>query len=72
MKEYILIFNEFDQNLIDITCVYPEPVEAFAFIPIQDGKIKVSTFERKRFELWVKTLEDAHKEFEKLTPKNYT
>jgi hypothetical protein len=64
MKEYIIIFDKSDQNLIDITCLYPEPVEAFAFVPVQDRKMKASTVDKKRFELWIKTLKEANKEFE--------
>jgi len=64
MKEYILLFDKHDQDLIDITCLHPEPVEAFAFIPVQDGKTKVSTFDKKRYERWVKALKEANRKFE--------
>ncbi|WP_024690613.1 hypothetical protein [Pseudomonas tremae] len=63
MKEYVLLLNKHDQDLIDITCLHPAPVEAFAFIPVEAGKIKVSTVDRKRYERWVKALEVANKGF---------
>ncbi len=66
MKEYVLRFNETDQNFIDITSVYPEPVEAFAFIPKENGKIEISTRNEDRFNQWVNKLKQAKREFEKV------
>jgi hypothetical protein len=61
---YSIIFNVKDKHLINITCIFPEIVEPFAFIPSSDDKMQVSTVNRERFKKWVKTLESQGCEFE--------
>jgi hypothetical protein len=64
MKNYSIRFNVNDQHLINITSTYPEPVEAFAFIPCSNDKMEVSTVNRERFNKWVTTLKSRGCEFE--------
>lgn len=60
---YVLVLDELDRDLIDITCLHPEPVEAFSFEPLNDGKVRVSTVSKKRLHLWTKALEKENKKF---------
>lgn len=64
MKNYTLRFAEDDQHLIDTTCMFPEAVEAFAFIPCPGGQKEVSTINKDRFDRWIKALKSNGREFE--------
>lgn len=65
MTTYTLVIDKADQQLINITCVHPEPLEAFAFIPVgDDKKVEVSTTNKSRFNRRKKAMSDAGKPFE--------
>lgn len=64
MQSFTIRFNREDQNLIDTMCLHPEPVEAFAFIEITDGRMEGSTVDKERFDKWVKAFESNQRGYE--------
>jgi hypothetical protein len=64
MKNYTIRINKDNQHLIDITSLHPAPVEAFAFLPVQGGRIEVSTVDKARHDKWIEALTAQKCEFE--------
>lgn len=64
MKNYTIRTDKDNQHLIDITSLHPAPVEAFAFLPVQGGRIEVSTVDKARHDKWVEALTAQKCEFE--------
>ena len=64
MKQFKIRLSEDDRQLIDITCTYLQPVEAFAFLPCTNGRIEVSTISKERFDRWVNALRSHGSKFE--------
>ena len=64
MSKYGIKVDKADQRLINITSIYPEPVEAFVFQDLPDGRVQAFTDNKKRLELWIKDLNEAKKPYE--------
>lgn len=50
MTKYAVRIEQIDQSLIDITSMHPDPIEAFAFADLPDGRIEIFTNSRARFD----------------------
>lgn len=64
MKNYTIRTKEDNQHLLDTTSLHPAPVEAFALLRVQGGRIEVSTVDKARYDKWIKALTAQKCEFE--------